>query len=162
MARVSNTPGKTQEINFYRTRARTGDGADAVDFEFFLADLPGYGFARVPGHLRDRWKPLIEGYLGNPDLRGVVQLIDSRHGATLDDVQMLHYLSERGVPAMVVLTKVDKLKGNARSRELTARVTEIGLPEDQVLPVSATSGEGCDALLASMEDLLREPAEGTT
>ena len=115
----------------------------------------------MPGHLRDRWKPLIEGYLGNPDLRGVVQLIDSRHGASLEDVQMLHYLSNQGVPAMVVLTKVDKLKGNARTKEMTARVNEIGLPEDQVLAVSAHSGEGCDSLLEAMEGLLREPVEGT-
>ena len=158
IARVSNTPGKTQEINFYRTRARSGTGPDAEDFEFFLVDLPGYGFARMPAHLRDRWKPLIEGYLVNPDLRGVVQLIDSRHGASLEDVQMLHYLSGQGVPAMVVLTKVDKLKGNARKKEMTARVNELGLPEDQVLAVSANSGEGCEALLESMEELLRAPA----
>ena len=163
VARVSNTPGKTQEINFYRTRARSGTGPDAVDHEFFLADLPGYGFARVPGNLRDRWKPLIEGYLANPDLRGVIQLIDSRHGASVEDVQMLHYLSGHGVPAMIALTKIDKLKGNARTRELAARVAELGMPEDQLVLVSSTTGEGCDALLDSMEDLLRDPdSTGTT
>ncbi len=159
MARVSNTPGKTQEINFYRTRARTGDGLHATEVEFFLADLPGYGFARVPGNLRGRWKPLIEGYLGEPALRGVIQLIDSRHGATVDDVQMLHYLSEQGVPAMVALTKIDKLKGNARRKEIADRLAELGLPEDQVIPVSATSGEGCETLLESMEALLADDRE---
>ena len=156
---MSNTPGKTQEINFYRTRARAGDGPAAVDFDFFLVDLPGYGFAKMPAHLRDRWKPLIEGYLGTPDLRGVIQLIDSRHGASLEDVQMLHYLSDHGVPALVVLTKVDKLKGNARRKELAARTSELGLPEEQVLAVSATSGEGTEELLDSMEELLREPRQ---
>ena len=115
----------------------------------------------MPAHLRDRWKPLVETYLASPDLRGVIQLIDSRHGASLEDVQMLHYLSEHGVPTMVALTKVDKLKGNARRKELAARVMEITLPEDQVVPVSAQTGEGCDALLDSMEELLREPVEGT-
>ena len=112
----------------------------------------------MPGNLRDRWKPLIEGYLGDPALRGVVQLIDSRHGATMDDVQMLRYLSERGVPALVALTKVDKLKGNARRKEVASRVAELGLPDDQVIPVSATTGEGCDTLLESMAALLT--AEG--
>jgi len=132
-----------------------------VDFDFFLVDLPGYGFAKMPAHLRDRWKPLIETYLSSPDLRGVIQLIDSRHGASLEDVQMLHYLSDRGVPTLVALTKVDKLKGNARRKELAARVMEITLPEEQVVPVSAQTGEGCDVLLDSMEELLREPVEGT-
>lgn len=101
---------------------------------------------------------MIESYLGSPDLRGVIQLIDSRHGATPEDVQMLHFLSDRGVPAMVVLTKVDKLKGNARRKELTARMDELTLPEDQVLAVSATTGEGCDALLDSMEALILDDA----
>jgi GTP-binding protein len=87
----------------------------------------------------------------------VIQLIDARHGATVEDVQMLHYLSDSGVPALVVLTKIDKLKGNVRRRELGARTAELGLPEEQVLAVSATSGEGCEDLLDSMEALLREP-----
>lgn len=151
---MSNRPGKTQEINFYRTRARQEAGTSSRDFEFFLADLPGYGFARAPGSSRDRWKPMIESYLASPDLRGVVQLLDSRHGATPEDVQMLHWLSDRGVPALVVLTKVDKLKGNARRKEMAARMNELSLPEDQVLAVSATTGEGCDALLDSMESLI--------
>lgn len=101
---------------------------------------------------------MIEGYLGNPDLRGVIQLIDSRHGATVEDVQMLHFLSDRGVPTLIVLTKVDKLKGNARRKELDARMNELSLPEDQVLAVSATTGEGCDALLDSMEALIMDTA----
>ena len=155
---MSNTPGKTQEINFYRTRARHGEGTSSRDFEFFLADLPGYGYARAPGSARDRWKPMIEGYLGTPDLRGVIQLIDSRHGATPEDVQMLHFLSDRGVPALLVLTKVDKLKGNARRKELTARMDELSLPEDQVLAVSAATGEGCEELLDSMEALILDDA----
>ena len=153
---MSNTPGKTQEINFYRTRAREEAGTSSRDIEFFLADLPGYGYARAPGRERERWKPMIEAYLGNPDLRGVIQLIDSRHGATHEDVQMLHFLSDRGVPALVVLTKVDKLKGNARRKELAARMNELSLPEDQVLAVSANTGEGCDSLLESMAALILE------
>ncbi|HUF12885.1 MAG TPA: ribosome biogenesis GTP-binding protein YihA/YsxC [Longimicrobiales bacterium] len=158
IARVSNRPGKTQEINFYRVRARTDadepSGPSGVDFEFYLADLPGYGFARVPGALRGRWKPLVEGYLGDPALRGVIQLLDSRHAATVEDVEMLRYLSDHGVPTMVALTKVDKLKGNARRKEMASRLQEITLPEEQVILVSATTGEGCDDLLSSMEELL--------
>lgn len=157
---MSNRPGKTQEINFYEVRARTPTGAtsgEATDLEFYLADLPGYGFAQVPVALRDRWKPLIESYLDDPGLRGVIQLIDSRRGATHDDVDMLRYLSSRGIPTLVALTKVDKLKGNARRTELAARLDEIGLPAEQVIEVSATTGEGCDPLLESMAELLLSP-----
>jgi GTP-binding protein len=139
-----------------RTTAPETSGAPA-DFEFYLADLPGYGFAQVPVALRDRWKPLIESYLGHPELRGVIQLIDARRGATVDDVDMLRYLSSRGIPALVALTKVDKLRGHARRTELAARIDEIGLPAEQLVEVSAITGEGCDVLLESMEELLRSP-----
>lgn len=95
--------------------------------------------------------------MGDPALRGVIQLLDSRHPASVEDVDMLRFLSDRGVPTMVALTKVDKLKGNARRKELAARLREITLPEDQVVLVSAVSGEGCDDLLESMAELLLEP-----
>ena len=70
---------------------------------------------------------------------------------------MLRFLSSRGVPALVALTKVDKLKGNARRSELAARLDELGLPAEQTVEVSATTGEGCDSLLESMEELLLSP-----
>ncbi len=72
---------------------------------------------------------------------------------------MLHNLTGRGVPAMVALTKIDKLKGNARRKEIADRIAELGLPEDQVIPVSATSGEGCETLLDSMAALLADDPE---
>jgi GTP-binding protein len=112
----------------------------------------------VPAALRDRWKPLIEAYLSDPGLRGVIQLVDARRAATHDDVDMLRYLSSQGVPALVVLTKIDKLKGNARRSGMAARLDEIGLPEEQVVAVSAITGEGCEELLDSMEELLLSPA----
>jgi len=80
IARVSAEPGKTQEINFYDVRSDLGS--------FFLVDLPGYGYAKVPQGLREKWRPLIHGFLANnPDLRGVVQLVDVRNGPSDEDVR---------------------------------------------------------------------------
>ncbi len=154
VARVSATPGKTQEINFFRVRSTAGDG---TILHFLLVDLPGYGYARAPTHVRDRWGPLIESYLsGQPGLRGVVQLVDIRHAPTQHDLQMLEYLADLGVPAVVVLTKADKL-GATAARERSADLpAALGLPGDQVIPFSAKTGAGRDALLRALEDLLRE------
>lgn len=153
IARVSATPGKTQEINFYKVRAELDHGEE----QFFLVDLPGYGFARAPAELRRRWKPLMEWYLGETkELRGVVQLIDIRHGPTADDLQMVEYLAQAEVPALFVLTKADKLK----PAELRSRVREIAaklcVDDDQVMPVSALSKLGQAELVSSMGALLTD------
>lgn len=152
IARVSATPGKTQEINFYRVRASADSGTDA---SFFLVDLPGYGFARAPGSVRAKWKPLIESYLGgSAELKGIVQLIDARHGPTPDDHTMVRYLANLGVPALFVLTKVDKLSKRERPAQLDKLVRDLAVDPDQVLPFSAKSGEGREELVASVEALL--------
>lgn len=156
VARVSATPGKTQEINFYRIRAR----AVEQDLEFFLVDLPGYGFAKAPESVRRLWRPLIESYLtGTPSLRGVVQLIDARHGPSVDDHRMLEYLAASGLPAMFALTKVDKLKPSQRERQLSEVVKALGVTADQVIPFSALTGEGRDELLDSIRSLLIDEAD---
>lgn len=151
IARVSAQPGKTQEINFYRVRAEL----DGADDEFFLVDLPGYGFARAPKSVRDAWRPLIESYLSRTDeLLGVVQLIDARHEPTADDLKMIEYLSSIEMPTLCVLTKVDKLKSAERERRLVAAPASLGIDAEQVLPFSSTTGEGRAELLDSLEHLL--------
>ncbi|MDT8341008.1 MAG: ribosome biogenesis GTP-binding protein YihA/YsxC [Longimicrobiales bacterium] len=144
IAHVSGQPGKTRAVNFYR-----------VNDAFFLADLPGFGYARVPRPLRQGWKALVEGYLSREDgPRGVVHLVDSRHDPTTLDLEMLDYLATSGLPALVVLTKVDKLKSSRRERILLAAVEKLGLDPEQVLPVSAHTGEGREALLDAVAALL--------
>lgn len=156
VARVSSSPGKTQEINFYRVDAFSEE--DGADLEFFLVDLPGYGYARVPKTLRGAWKPLIEGYLrGSAALRGVVQLVDVRHPPTDEDRAMLAFLAALGTPTLVVPTKVDKLKKAERERRLKSIASSLELDMDQVVPFSSQTGEGRDLLLAALEALLREP-----
>lgn len=151
IARVSASPGKTQEINFYRIRAEL----DGTDDDFFLVDLPGYGFARAPRPVREAWRPLIEGFLKRSDeLLGVVQLIDARHAPTADDLKMIDFLTAIEMPTLIVLTKIDKLKPAEREKRLNAATELLGIGTDQLIGFSATTGEGRDVLLESIEHLL--------
>lgn len=157
VARVSKSPGKTREVNFFRVDA-VGLGSGEL-IEFFLVDLPGYGYARVPEAVRDAWKPLIEDYLrGSPALHGVVQLVDARHGPTEDDHRMINFLADLGTPTLVVLTKMDKLKRSERKRQLDTITRDLGLEMEQIVPFSSVTGEGRDLLLRALEGLIGEAA----
>jgi GTP-binding protein len=147
-ARVNNTPGRTREINFFK-----------VNDAFVLVDLPGYGYARVSKDRRAEWRPLIESYLRrSPQLRGIVHLLDVRHDPTNDDKLMLDFLSEIGVPTIVVLTKIDKLTSAERRKQLAELPLRLGLDVEQVIPFSAATGEGRDDLGAAIESLLEQPS----
>jgi GTP-binding protein len=147
-ARVSNTPGRTREINFFK-----------VNGTFVLADLPGYGYARISKERKSAWKPLIEGFLRySPMLRGVVQLIDARHEPTDDDRHMLDFLADLGVPTLVVFTKIDKLKPTERTEQVPALLASLGLEEEQALLFSARTGEGRDELASAVVSLCDAPA----
>ena len=143
-ARVSNTPGRTREINFFE-----------VNELFVLADLPGYGYARVSKERRAEWRPLIEGFLqGNPRLRGVVQLLDARRTPSEDDLHMLEFLATRATPAIVVATKVDKLRTSERESRLADLVRSAGIEAEQLIPFSAVTGEGRDELAEAIMQLV--------
>lgn len=151
IARVSTRPGKTRSLNFYRVNDR-----------FYLVDLPGYGYAEVPDEVRESWRGLIEGYLeGERRLRGVVHLVDARHDPTALDEQMVRYLADMGLPTLVVLTKMDKLKQSRRARVVERASASLELDRDQILPFSAKTGEGRDALLAALDALLASPPPGS-
>ena len=144
LARVSATPGKTREINYF-----------AVNHAFVLVDLPGYGYARVSKEARAAWRPLVEGYLrASAVLRGVVQLIDARHEPTAEDLQMLAYLAELGVPTVVALTKVDKLPKAKLAARAAEMARELGVEEAQLIPFSAVTGAGRDELAEAVVELV--------
>jgi GTP-binding protein len=148
-ARVSNTPGRTREINFFR-----------INNQFVLVDLPGYGYARVSKDRKAEWKPMIEGYLrARATLRGIVQLLDIRHDPTNDDIQMLDFLVEVGVPTMIVMTKTDKLNKSQAATRIAAIVASLGLDEDQVIPFSSVTGLGRDDLAEAVMALVNTPGE---
>ena len=144
IARVSGHPGKTQALNFYR-----------VNDDFFLVDLPGYGYARVPEDVRDAWATLIDWYLSDSGtVRGVVHLVDARHEPTKHDLRMVGYLAEIGLPTLVVLTKMDKLKGSAQKAAVARALEALELDDEQLLPVSSKTGEGRDTLLDALDQLI--------
>ena len=151
IAKVSSTPGKTRALNFYRVNER-----------FFLVDLPGYGYARVPEPVHGEWKKLIEGYLSrSPMLRGVVHLVDARHNPTQGDRDLMDYLASIQVPAVVVATKMDKLKKSERAEKLARIQNDLGVDLEQLIPFSSHTGEGREDLLDSLESLLgADAAEG--
>ncbi len=148
LARVSKTPGRTREINFFK-----------VNDAFVLADLPGYGYARISKERQAEWRPLIEGFLRrSPALRGVVQLLDVRRDPTEDDRLMLDLLAEIGVPTIVCVTKTDKLTKAASAVRVREIAKALALDEDQILPFSATTGAGRDDLAGSLMALLAQPS----
>ena len=143
-ARVSRTPGRTREINFFR-----------VNSGFVLADLPGYGYAKISKEKKADWKPLIEGYLrGTPQLAGVVQLLDIRREPSEDDVAMLDYLAELELPTVVVLTKADKLARNAADARADEIMKSLSLERDQTILFSALTGQGRDELAEAVASLV--------
>lgn len=147
-ARVSRTPGRTREINFFR-----------VNSSFVLADLPGYGYAKISKEKKADWKPLIEGYLRHtPNLVGVVQLLDIRREPSDDDIAMLDYLAELELPTVVVLTKTDKLSRQAADEQVNAIMKSLSLSREQTIPFSSATGLGRDELaeaVASLVDVTR-------
>jgi GTP-binding protein len=143
-ARVSRTPGRTREINFFN-----------VNNQFILTDLPGYGYARISKERKADWKPLIEGYLKKtPVLAGVVLLLDIRRDPSEDDMAMLDFLAEAELPTIVALTKMDKLTRVGALEQAETIRRRLGLEPDQTIPFSSSTGEGRDELAEAMMGLL--------
>ena len=147
-ARVSNTPGRTREINFFK-----------VNGTFVLADLPGYGYAKISKTRKAEWMPLLEGYLrSSTALRGVVQLLDCRHDPSEEDLQMLDFLADVGVPTVVVLTKIDKLRKRDVAERVHAIAVALRLEDDQIIPFSAETNLGRDDLAEALMTLVTQPS----
>jgi GTP-binding protein len=141
LARVSKTPGRTQQLNFF-----------VVDDRLVFVDLPGYGFARVPAALRVRWKRLVEGYLGQRGhLCAVVVIVDLRRGLEPRDAQLCEYLSAHRLPAIVVATKSDKLGHGERKRRAQALAQAAMAGVAGVVVCSAQTGEGIRELWKQIE-----------
>ena len=143
LARTSVTPGRTRLVNYF-------------DFgEFVLADLPGYGFAKVSHSEKEKWGQLLEDFFSYQSLiTHVFSLVDIRHDPTRDDVDMINYLHHYAVPFTVVATKADKI-GKTR---IFDRLKSIGnfltIGKDSIIATSADTGYGKDKLLAKIESVL--------
>jgi GTP-binding protein len=147
-ARVSKTPGRTREINFFE-----------VNKQFVIADLPGYGYAKISKERQEAWRPLIEGFLrGSSKLAGIVQLLDIRRELTEEDRQMFELLGETEVPTLIVVTKADKLSKGAAATAVAALAKALRVDEEQILPFSAVTGLGRDDLAEAVVALVMEAA----
>jgi GTP-binding protein len=120
-----------------------------------LVDLPGYGWARVAYRERKQWQRLIEEYLlGRRPLRGVLLLVDSRRDPGDDERDFLPWLARAGVPVLLVVTKMDKLRAAEREKRLRAITSELGIPREAMLLTSAESGAGIEELWAAIDALI--------
>lgn len=154
LARTSNTPGRTQELNFFMLAPQRSDGAA------WLVDLPGYGYARESKVKIAAWNKLLNAYLrGRPNLRRVFVLVDSRHGLKKNDLAMMDDLDVAAVSYQIVLTKADKLKKGQLTRVIEATQAALAKRPAAFPEIIASSSEkniGIDdvrAAIASLVDL---------
>jgi len=141
LARTSNTPGRTQEINFFTMGA-----------EHYLVDVPGYGFANAPVAVVGKWQRLLKNYLsGRPSLRRVFLLIDARHGPKSVDQEIMQLLDRSAVPFQVVMTKCDKLKKGDLEKvteKTIAGISKHPAAYPVLVQTSSAKGDGVDVLRA--------------
>ena len=147
LARTGNTPGKTQTLNFY-----------GVNDQWFLVDLPGYGYAKVAKTVNAQWGPMMEAYLKKREpLRAVIQIVDIRHAPSMEDIEMQKWLRKMQVPTMVVATKVDKVARGQWQKHLSVIAKALDIPDvSLILPFSAQTGVGAKELNESIEEILGE------
>ena len=146
LARASNTPGRTQEINYFTAGP-----------SLYLVDLPGYGFAEAPKPVVERWQRLLKSYLaGRPTLRRAFVLIDCRHGIKAVDEEILTLLDRSAVTFQVVLTKADKVKAADRDAifaQVRAALQAHPAAFPEIILTSSEKGEGVETLRAVIADL---------
>jgi GTP-binding protein len=146
LARVSATPGRTRLVNFFR-----------VGSEMYLADLPGYGYARVPEAMRRGWERLASAYLvDRATLAVCVFLVDSRHEPSEGDETLRAFLDERRLPYVIAATKADRLRSDGVARRRQALAGGLGRRAIEVIPVSAETGAGIKELWRLVESAVRD------
>ncbi|MBR6014332.1 MAG: YihA family ribosome biogenesis GTP-binding protein [Selenomonadaceae bacterium] len=148
LARTSQTPGKTRTINFYKVELKISEENSATYKNFYLVDLPGYGYAKTSKTNRRIWEKFIEEYLLNSrEIKFVCQLIDLRHDPMESDLKMFHWLIEKNIPVLVIATKSDKLGKNDQKKNFAAMKKILEIEELSILPYSSVKNEGRAELL---------------
>ena len=146
LARASNTPGRTQEINFFE-----------LGEERYLVDLPGYGFANAPVAVVEKWQRLLKNYLsGRPNLRRAFVLVDSRHGMKPVDEEIMQLMNKSALAFQVVLTKLDKIKDHERDQVLAqvrSKLAKHPAAFPELILTSSEKGEGLATLRAVIAEL---------
>ena len=144
MAKTSSTPGRTRLVNYFN-----------INNQFYLVDLPGYGFAKASKNLTSAWDSVMNDYfINNPQLKVVLVLLDCRLMPTELDKQMLDYLAENEIPALIILTKTDKISRSELNNNIAKISKEIRYNKDMIIPTSADKKQGTDVVANKLEEFL--------
>lgn len=145
LAKTSKEPGRTRLLNYFKIN----------DGEFYLVDLPGYGFAKVSDAEKKKWGQLIEGYLQqSTGLRNVFMLVDIRHDPTADDMMMFKYLYFYNIPFTIIATKADKLSRSAGMRRRKEIADYIGVGVDNVYITSSIDKKGAEKIYERIDQII--------
>lgn len=147
LAKVGKTPGKTQTINFFN-----------IDDEWYLVDLPGYGYAKVSRRTKAQWGKMMDTYFRvRENLKGVIQLVDIRHKPTEDDRMMVNMLWQCQIPFLLVATKADKVARGQRPKYLKIIAETLGLKSwQEIIPFSSEDGTGMEDLEEAVNHIIYE------
>lgn len=145
LARISKTPGRTQLINYF-----------LINNEFFLVDLPGYGFAKVPKAMKAEWGQTMERYLASKRRKLVFVLLDIRRVPTAEDIDMLKWLDHFDIPFKIIFTKMDKVSNNEKFKCLKDIRTKLEFHNEDVFFHSSLKDTGREEILNYIEEVLNE------
>lgn len=145
MAKTSSTPGRTRLVNYFN-----------INNQFYLVDLPGYGFAKASKSTTNAWDSVMNDYfVGNEKLKLTMMLLDSRISPTNLDKQMLNYLAENEIPAIIVLTKSDKITKTELNNTINQISKELRYNKELIIPTSATKKQGSEKIAKILENFLK-------
>lgn len=151
LAKIGSVPGKTRQLNYF-----------LINEKFYLVDLPGYGYAKVPEQIRAGWRKLVEDYISErQNVKMVFVLIDSRHEPTYLDELMVSWLEYYEIPFAIILTKSDKISANKMQKQIY-RASKIVKNEDlcrDYIPFSIISGEGKNEIVTMISEALEKPRD---
>lgn len=146
MAKTSSTPGRTRLVNYFN-----------INNKFYLVDLPGYGYHKASKALADSWDRVMNDYLSeNEKLKLVFVLLDSRIGATELDYQMLDYLASYEIPAIIILTKADKISRSEMGLQIAKISKEIRFNKDLIVATSALKKQGVERIEKLVDEYIHE------
>lgn len=146
MARVSQTPGKTRTINFYK-----------INREFYLVDLPGYGYAKLSKEEKASWGKVMEEYfINSKNLVHVFILVDIRHEPKEEDVMMIEFVRHYDIPVSIIATKSDKVTRNDAAKSKIAIKKKLNLVGEQIFPISALKKTGAEEIWAHILEIYKE------
>jgi GTP-binding protein len=146
LVKTSNTPGRTQLINFFN-----------INETITFVDLPGYGYAKVPATVRKKWGPMIETYLTRrATLKGVVLIMDIRRIPGPEEVNFIHWLRHYNVPVLLILTKTDKLSKTRQIKQRKAAAKALSVNSESLIMFSAKSGHGKDAVWNAIKNAIED------